>query len=132
MTLWSLLAGLIGGAATWLATRRFSQSNQRRPIELYWALGMAALIPAWLLAFLGLVGSFTGRRPDMALGAFWILSSAAALLGAIVTSAILEGRRESGREVSPVAGWLLGLAAIGPAWGLALLGQLILAWMERQ
>ncbi len=132
MPLWSLLAGLLGSAATWLATRRFCQTRPCRPLELYWLLGMAGLVPAWLLAFLGLLGSFTGRRPDMALGAFWILSSATTLLGAIVTSDILVGRRESGRRDHPVTGWLLGLTAIGPAWALALLGQLVMAWTERQ
>lgn len=88
---------------------------------LCWALGLAALLPAWLIAFLGLMGSSPiGRRIPLEIA--FLLSSAAALLGVIVTDAVVRRLSEPARPHRPLTYWLLGVAALVPAWGIALAG----------
>ena len=95
-----------------------------RPPEVYWLLGFAALLPAWLIAFLGLLGRLTGRFPEKPLEAWWILSASAAILGVILTDGVVQKWREA-TTASPTAKyWLLGIGAFVPAWGIALLGLL--------
>jgi hypothetical protein len=53
-------------------------------------------------------------------GAF-IGSSSVPLVGVIVTDIVVRHLRQSGRAHRPVIYWLLGVAAILPGWGIALL-----------
>ncbi len=115
---WSILAGVLGVAGTWFGTTYLARRKPRP--EIRWLLGIAALFPAWLIAFLGLLGLSTGPRPEKALAVSWILSSAVALLGVIVTDAALRHLRASGRDHRPVIYWLLGVVALVPGWGIAL------------
>jgi len=55
-------------------------------------------------------------------GALWILSAAAALIGAIATEARVRSA-ESGRQLQPISLWGLGVLAFVPAWVLALTGH---------
>ncbi|MBI3076623.1 MAG: hypothetical protein HYY85_06500 [Deltaproteobacteria bacterium] len=55
------------------------------------------------------------------MSASWILSSSAALAGAIATDAAVRRLRDSGRGQHPVTCWLLGVAAMVLAWAIALL-----------
>ena len=80
-------------------------------------LGMAALFPAWLIAFLAVLTLGTKVVPKGVV----IVTSVAPLLGAIVTDAVVRHLRASGRERHPVTYWLLGVAAVLPAWGIGLL-----------
>lgn len=121
MSGWSILAGLLGvlgtgGGMLYLARRGFPQRS-----ELYWLLGITALLPAWLIAFLDLLGRSSGPRPEKALSLSWILTTSVALLGVIVTDQVVKRLRESGRDRRPVIYWLLGVVALLPAWGIALL-----------
>lgn len=122
MTGWSILAGLLGVLGTGVATAYLSRRNSSRRGAIYWLLGIAALLPAWLIAFLDLLGRSTGPRPERASIAAWILSSSVALLGVIVTDAAVKRLRESGRGHRPLTCWLLGVLALLPGWGIALLG----------
>jgi len=94
---------------------------------VYWIFGLAALLPAWLVAFLGLLGSLTGRFPERSREVWWILSSSAAILGVIVTDGVVRKWREAAKAPPPVRYWLVGMGALAPAWGIALVG---LAWIR--
>lgn len=119
---WSVATGALGVLVTWLlATRRQSPSS---PVAS-WILGLAAVGPAWLIAFLGLLGPSSIARPDPSLKVAFIFSSSAALLGIILSDAVVRRFRASGHEHSPATYWLLGVTALLPAWVIALLG---LSW----
>ena len=118
MITWSLIAAALGlcGAGT-LAARYSTRWSHWSP-ERFWLLGIGALAPAWLIAFLGLTGEPGGPPPNKP---FFIVTSALPLLGVIVTDAILRQLRGAGRILRPFRAWLLGVAAILPAWAVALL-----------
>jgi len=121
MTVWSILTGLLGVLGTGGATAYLSRQKSSRDRTIYWLLGIAALLPAWLIAFLDLLARSTGPRPEKALIAAWILSSSVALLGVILTDGALRRLRESGRDPRPETSWLLGVVALLPGWAIALL-----------
>ena len=125
MTEWSILTGLLGVLGTGLTTAYLSRWNSSRGGTIYWLLGIAALLPAWLIAFLDLLGRSSGPRPNKASIAAWILSSSVALLGVILTDGALRRLRESGRDHRPVTCWLLGVVALLPGWAIALLGLIL-------
>ena len=130
MIKWSVLAGVLGVLGTGVGTTYLSRGSVDRPPTLYWLLGIAALLPAWLIAFLDLLTRSSGPRPEKALIGAWILSSSSALLGVIVTDAVVKRLRESGRDHRSVIFWLLGAAALLPAWGIALFA-LSMAWTPK-
>lgn len=117
MITWSLIVAALGlcGAGA-LVARTKSRWPHWGP-ERLWLLGMGALAPAWLIAFLGLLAPSTGPVPKGVL----IGTSAVPFLGVIVTDTVVRHLRQSGRDHPPVTYWLLGVAAILPGWGVALL-----------
>lgn len=122
MIAWSVLIGLVGALATWGAMRSLGARESSQRPHLHWSLGLAALGPAWLIAFVGLLGASPTGRPEASLSAFLHLASAAALLGIILSDGAVRRLRESGRAYRSVTYWLLGGAALVPAWGIALWG----------
>jgi hypothetical protein len=127
MIAWSVLIGLVGALATWGTMRTLGARESSQRPYLHWTLGLAALLPAWLIALVGLLGaSPTGRRPEASLSVFLHLAPSAALLGIILSDGAMRRLRESGRAYRSVTYWLLGGAALVPAWGIALMG---LTWM---
>jgi len=122
---WSILAGSLGVLGTWLGTAWLARREFHRRPWSYWLLGIGALLPAWLIAFLSLLGRSSGPRPAKASIASWVLSSSVALLGVIVTDVVLTRLRESGRDHPPLIYWLLGVLALLPAWAIALLGLMV-------
>jgi hypothetical protein len=122
MIAWSVVIGLVGMLATWGATRALGARESSPRPHLHWSLGLAALGPAWLVAFVGLLGSSPTGRPEASLSASFIVSSSVALLGIILSDGAVRRLRESGRVYPAVTYWLLGAAALVPAWGMALLG----------
>jgi len=52
----------------------------------------------------------------------WLVSSAAALLGLLLSDTAFRRLRDSGRDHRPRAHWLVGLMAFLAAWAIALLG----------
>ncbi|MFQ5847390.1 MAG: hypothetical protein ACE5IQ_06895 [Candidatus Methylomirabilales bacterium] len=118
MVAWSLVASVVGlaGTAALVAVMR-RQRPQWGP-ERYWVLGMAALFPAWLIAFLGSIAPPGGEFASKPL---FIFSSALPLLGAIATDALLRRQRNTGHPWRPLGSWVLGLVAILPGWIVALL-----------
>lgn len=123
---WSVVAGLLGVLGTWVGMIRLTQRQSPPSPVLYWILGVASLLPAWGIAFVGLFGSApVVGRPEPSLSVPFILSSSAGLLGVILTDAAVRRLHASGQPRRPVTDWLLGVAALAPAWCIALLG---LAW----
>ena len=117
MIIWSVAAGVIGICGTGAFAGRAASRSANWAPERYWLLGMAALFPAWLIAFLAVLSLET---KGLSKGVV-ILTSAAPLLGAIVTDAVVRHLRAPGRERRPVTYWLLGVAALLPGWGIGLL-----------
>ncbi|MGI0028441.1 MAG: hypothetical protein ACREAQ_01850 [Nitrososphaera sp.] len=111
MITWSLMTGAAGICGTAALLARLSSRQPPYSPERYWVLGMAALVPAWLIAFLG--GIELPAPPNKPL---FIFSSALPLLGIIVTDAVVRHLRHSGRDRRPVTYWLIGVAALLPGW----------------
>jgi len=84
-----------------------------------WLLGILALFPAWLFAFLALIDPASRSAVDIPLPPRALLSSGAGLLGVIATDYYL---RNSGVAVKSFTAWIMGLAALLPAWLIAALG----------
>ena len=84
-----------------------------------WLAGLPALLPAWLFSFVSLLGG-AGSAQGPPRAAF-LGASAAAILGVLASDALFgrEERRPGGDR--PLLWWLLGAAALGPAWVVALL-----------
>ncbi len=111
----SLALGAAGLLASGLALRRLA----RRPnpsLMTAWLLGLGGLGPAWLVAFLGLLGPAPVAPPESLVGASFVLSSAAALVGVIASDALLRWRPRAGL----LTAWLFGLAGLVPGWLIAL------------
>ena len=121
---WSGVVGVLGLLATLGSTVQLGTRKSDRGPHLYWFLGLAALLPAWLIAFTGLLGPSMGERPEPWLSVSFIASSAAGLLGVILADGAVRRLHESGRGHPPVTYWLLGVTALFPAWCIALLGLL--------
>jgi hypothetical protein len=111
LVLWSLaLVGLGLAASRWAATALASRAAPRAA----WLAGLPALLPAWLVVFLSLLGG-AGTAGGASRTAF-LGASAAAILGVIASDGLFarEERRRAGPR--PLVGWLLGVAALAPAW----------------
>jgi hypothetical protein len=118
----SVLLGLIGAVASRIGLMYLYADGTSRDPHAYWALGLIALLPAWLVAFVGLLGSTPGVRPQLVSGAAWMLSAAAALVGAIATEAGVRGAGDSVEAHHAARLWRLGLLAFLPAWVIVLIG----------
>ena len=92
--------------------------------QWYWFCGLVALLPAWLLACLGLLTPPPGQGMYVFLPTAVFFSSAAGLLGVVGTDAAVRRLQATGRARHPVLYWLLGVVSLFPGWGIALLGLL--------
>lgn len=119
----SLLVALIGVVATWAAIGHVAAGASERDPHVYWLLGLAALVPAWLVVFVALLGPTSRPQPEPVSAIAWVLSTATGLIGAIVTEGLLRRASESGHSRLPPACWRLGLLGFAPAWLIALTGQ---------
>ncbi len=118
----AVLGVLVTAALVAHLSRRTSQGSP----QWYWFLGLAGLLPAWLLAFVALLGRAPMEgRPDLSSSVPWIVSSALALLGLIVTDALFRRLSESRGDHRPAIYWLIGLLTFLPAWAVALVGLVV-------
>ena len=119
LVLWSAaLAGLGLAASRWGALPLAERTAGGTPRSA-WLAGLPALLPAWLICFvslLGGVGSAQAPPRPAFLGA-----SAAAILGVIASDALFGREERRGAAARPLACWLLGVLALLPAWMVALL-----------
>ena len=118
----SIVLALVGVFASLTGLRRLTPADASRDPHVYWALGLITLLPAWLVPFIGLLGTTPGIQPHGASAAVFVLSAAAGLLGAIVTEARVRESGDSHETWHPRRLWRLGLLAVFPAWVLALGG----------
>ncbi|MFQ5520027.1 MAG: hypothetical protein ACE5FK_01405 [Candidatus Methylomirabilia bacterium] len=122
---WSALAILLGVGGTWLGVKWLDRQQTPRPPEVDWLLGLLAFFPAWLIPFLSLLGRSVETLPEASVAVWAILSASAGLLGAIVTDAVVRHLRGSAEPERRMKYWAVGLAALVPAWGIALVGVLL-------
>ena len=120
----SLLVGLAGIVAGRVAVTRWAARKSVHDPHAYWLTGLVTLAPAWLVAFVTLLPTSPGARPQFTSGALWILSAGAALLGAIATEARVRSAG-SGRQLQPITLWGLGVLGFIPAWVLAMIGHVL-------
>jgi hypothetical protein len=119
LVLWSLvLVGSGLAASRWAATALGRRAGGAAP-RAAWLAGLPAFLPAWLVSFVSLLGgasSAPGASRISFLGA-----SAAAILGVLASDGLFarEERRPAGAR--RLVCWLLGAAALLPAWVVALL-----------
>lgn len=117
--------GLLGIIASRTGLERLTAASASRDPHAYWALGLATLLPAWLVAFLGLLGTTPGVRPQLVSGEAWVLSAAAGLIGAIATEARVRGAGDSAEAHHAARLWRLGMLSLVPAWVIALGGHML-------
>ena len=119
MTSWAVVVGLFGviwtGAVVAYLRRRETSPSASR----YWVCGLAALLPAWLISLLVLLGQWTGQGPDAPMPPSVILSSSGALGGVIVTDWVVRRLDRKGSVHHPITYWLLGVIAFLPPWVIA-------------
>ena len=119
MTKLSIVLGVLGLFATGVAVPYLrSWVSNWRP-QHHWFLGLAALFPAWLIAFMGLLPSSVGPEYDP-LPRSALLSSVVALLGVVFTDTAVRRLDRSGYFLSPFKYWILGVIGLVPAWSIAL------------
>ena len=119
MTKFSIILGVLGLFGTAAGVPYLSGLGSNWGPRQHWLLGVMALFPAWLIAFLGLlplsVGPEYNPLPRSAL-----LSSVVALLGVVFTDTAVRRLDRSGYFLSPFKYWLLGLVGLLPAWLITL------------
>lgn len=119
MIKWSIVFGVLGLFGTGAVVLYLSRWVSNWRPQHHWFLGLAALFPAWLIAFLGLLPSSVG--PEYApLPHSALLSSGAAILGVIFTDMVVRRLDKTGYSLSSFTYWLLGIAGLVPAWLIAL------------
>lgn len=119
MTKLSIVLGVLGLVATGAVVPYLrSWVSNWRP-QHHWFLGLAALFPAWLIVFLGLLPSSVGPEYNP-LPRSALLSSVVALLGVVFTDTVVRRVDKSGYFVPPFQYWFLGLAGLLPAWLITL------------
>ncbi|MFQ5693644.1 MAG: hypothetical protein ACE5IM_11445, partial [Nitrospinota bacterium] len=64
MISWSILVALLDLLCTGYGAARLARRESARRPETHWLLGIGALLPAWVIAFLALVGRDSGPRPE--------------------------------------------------------------------
>jgi hypothetical protein len=120
MSVWSVVLGVVGvcGSGVWILVD--SRRGRAYEPQRAWLIGLAALFPAWLLAFLGLLEMASGLGSEVSLPHSALWSSGAGVLGVVLTDAAVRRLSDAGRT-DPLLPWLLGVIGLVPAWGLALL-----------
>jgi hypothetical protein len=117
-TLWSLTLAAAGLAASrWGALPLALRPTGVGP-RAAWLAGLPALLPTWLFSFVSLLGAAgTAQGPPRTA---FLGASAAAILGVVASDWLFvrEERRPGGGRLA--TSWLLGAAALAPAWLVAL------------
>jgi hypothetical protein len=119
MTKFSIILGVLGLFATAAGVPYLSGWSSNWGPRQHWLLGVMALFPAWLIAFLGLLPSAIGPEYNP-LPRSALLSSMVALLGVVFTDTAVRRLDKSGYFLSPFKYWLLGVVGLLPAWLITL------------
>jgi hypothetical protein len=117
---WSGAAAVLGVVATSVVLRRARQSEGDMEPGFYWVLGLGAMTPAWVVAFLSLLAAEAQFGDRLKL--FFGMAIGVGLAGVFTTDAIVRRLHASRAAPSSLTLWLLGIAALVPAWALTLVG----------
>ncbi len=119
MTSWAVVVGIFGAIWTGAVVAYLRRRETSPSASRYWLCGLAALLPAWLISLLALLGQWTGQGQDVPMPPSVILSSSGALVGVIVTDWAVRRLDGKGSVHHPIVYWLLGVIAFLPAWVIA-------------
>lgn len=86
--------------------------------RVLWVTGLPALLVAWLFPFVSLLNA-VGTAEGPPRKAFMI-ASAAAILGVLGSDWLIAREEKRASAARPGVSWLLGVAALAPAWVVAL------------
>lgn len=114
----AIVVAALGLGASGALLCYWTRKGAPKPERHFWLLGLAALFPAWLVAFLSLLpepAAAQMRLPKRAL-----FSSAAGLLGIIATDYLVRATQKKGAPFPAWVHWLLGLVSLVPALLIAL------------
>jgi hypothetical protein len=120
MTKFSIILGVLGLFGTGVAVPYLSSWVSNWRPQHHWFLGLAALFPAWLIAFLALLPHSIGQGPRAPLPRSVLLCSVTALFGVIFTEMAVRQLDKRGYSLSSFTYWLLGVAGLVPTWLIAL------------
>lgn len=116
----SIALGALGLFVTGAAVPYLNRWMSNGRPQHHWFLGLAALFPAWLIAFLALLPHSIGQGRAAPLPRSVLLCSVTALFGVIFTEMAVRQLDKRGYSLSSFIYWLLGVAGLVPAWVLAL------------
>jgi hypothetical protein len=116
----SIVLGVLGLFATGAVVPYLNRWVSNWRPQHHWFLGLAALFPAWLIAFLALLPHSIGQGPRVPLPRSVLLCSVTALFGVILTDMALRQLDKRGYSLSSFTYWFLGAAGLVPAWVMAL------------
>jgi hypothetical protein len=117
--LWSLGLAIVGLAVSQWGTRALARRAPAPTPRVLWVTGLPALLLAWLVPFVSLLNA-SGTAEGPPRKAFMI-ASAAAILGVLGSDWLINREEKRAPAPRPGVSWLLGAAALAPAWLVALL-----------
>src|SRR6185503_8790595 len=116
---WSLALAVVGVVVSRWGTLALTRRSTPPTPRVLWVTGLPALLFAWLVPFVSLLnasGTIEGPPRKTFMGA-----SAAAILGVLASDWLINREEKREPERRPLASWLLGVAALVPAWLVALI-----------
>lgn len=120
MSNWTVVIGILGICGTWAWMAHDTRQRDIEKPQRYWMMGLAGILPAWFVAFIGLLGAPTRQGVNVSLPVAALFSSGVGLLGIVLTDAAVRRLHTSGRARRPAIYWFLGVVALVPAWCIAL------------
>ena len=117
--LWSLGLSVVGLVASRVGASAFARRSPAPTPRVLWVTGLPALLLAWLVPFVSLLNA-SGSAEGPPRKAFMV-ASAAAILGVLGSDWLINREEARGSAARPLVSWLLGAAALAPAWLVALL-----------
>ena len=117
--LWSVGFAVLGVAGSAFGARAVVRRSLGPTPRAMWVTGVPALLLAWLIPLVSLlnaVGSAEGP-PRKA----FMIASGAAILGVLGSDWLINREEKQRAAPRPLAWWLLGAAALAPAWVVALI-----------
>jgi hypothetical protein len=116
---WSLAFAVAGVAVSRWGARTLARRPTPPMPRVLWVAGLPTLLLAWLVPFVSLLnasGTIEGPPRKTFMGA-----SAAAILGVLASDWLINREEQRGPDGRPLVSWLLGVAALVPAWLVALI-----------
>lgn len=116
---WSLAFAVVGVAVSRWGARTLARRPTPATPRVLWVAGLPTLLLAWLVPFVSLLnasGTIEGPPRKTFMGA-----SAAAILGVLASDWLINREEQRGPDGRPLVSWLLGVAALVPAWLVALI-----------